>query len=119
MAITKKLFLWLTIILISGCRDYVSKKSLTNASLQRINEIFLNCKESGVNDLERCLIMYAENNNIDYRGLIVDGYGNNFFLKKDEVFCEKYSLSLPYSAGQNGLDDCGQSDDMVLSRSQK
>jgi hypothetical protein len=106
-------FLSLSLFLVS-CRGHLNNESVTYASLKRIDKIWSDCKKNKVQNIEKCLVLYSRENNIDYHGLITDGYGNEIFLFIDKIRCENADLRVPYSAGRNGIDDCGEKDDIKL-----
>jgi len=106
------LYLWFLLALSAqGCTDYLTKDDLTRASLKRINSAFDECKKMGVTDLNACLQDYASENGISFHALTTDGHGRLFLFKEKETECAS-GTPVVYSAGANGINDCGDGDDV-------
>lgn len=108
--------LFICIIGLSGCTLSVSKASVTEAKLRRIDKILFWCESSGVkSDSLGCIHEYVkENLSPDVMdGIIRDAYGQEIILNVSER-CSLISTRVPYSSGPNRIDECGGGDDISL-----
>lgn len=108
--------LFVCIIGLTGCTLSVSKSSVTEAKLRRIDKILIWCKSSGVKSNSiGCIREYVkENLSPDVMdGIIHDAYGQEIILDVSER-CSLTSPRVPYSSGPNRIDECGGGDDIAL-----
>lgn len=60
-----------------------------------------------------CIHEYAKDNGIPVSILTKDAFGQTLILERTEA-CGDKRFCGPYSLGANGVDECGNGDDLVL-----
>ena len=114
MKIIWSFFILSVSLFFSGCMLTTSAQSITEAKLRRIVKIVESCSLPAETEhrAHRCLEAYAIEKAIPIESLTMDAYEGRIVLHSDVCTSQQKH---PYSAGKNGLDECGRGDDITLS----
>lgn len=102
------------LLVISGCRDYVTREMVTIASLHRLDSVLSECRKRRLLNSDLCLSEYAKIKGLNSSDVVMDGYGNQIITDEKKSVCTEKILRHPYSVGKNAIDECGKGDDIVL-----
>lgn len=114
---------WLLVfsVFIAGCDHYTDSSGMTRAGIRIIRESAKRCQTpmSYSAQFAACINLHLSEKTgetIQYPlRLAEDSWGNLMVLDKSEACAHHENACLPYSKGENGRDDCGEMDDLVLS----
>jgi hypothetical protein len=104
------------VIAISQLR--VNKDLNTDARLRHVERVLADCKDKKGPAFDRteCIYEYGKANDIPEKNRLswaIDGYGNLPVLEQSSA-CKATTFCAAYSKGKNGIDECGEGDDVSL-----
>lgn len=91
-----------------------SKGSIDKATLVRVKGIIDSCPEGAFDSNIDCIGEFSDRTGYPVDAILMDSGGNSVVV--DSSGCQESDVKVPYSTGRNGVDECGNGDDIKLIR---